>query len=110
MHPVYEPDLQKKDKYGFCLMNKFPHLIGDVPVDKGLLKYFYIGSNIHSLAQYTTLSGIRKFHCFKFTGSHERAQACESPEIIYDEDSNYSWKDVKIPAVKTLLPSKRKSI
>ena len=39
MHPIYVPDLKKKDKHGFCLIDKFPHLIGEVPVDKGMLNF-----------------------------------------------------------------------
>ena len=37
MHPVYVPDLAKKDKYGFCLTDKLPHIIGDIPEDKGIV-------------------------------------------------------------------------
>ena len=59
--------------------------------------------------KYSTVDGIRKFHCFKFAGNHQNAFACESPEIIYEKDSKYVWKEVKIPAIKSALPLKRKS-
>ena len=113
MHPIYVPNLAKKDKYGFCLADKLPHVIGDLPEDKGFNHIQYI-TIITSLVDYKTVNGIRSYHCIKFTGEPDRAYACISPSIIYDENTSYLWKSIKKPTVITNLPSntskKRKSV
>ena len=114
MHPIYVPDLSKKDKYGFCLTDQLPHVIGDLPVDKGNLIIINNLSVIILLVDYKTVNGIRSYHCIKFTGEPDRAYACVSPAIIYDENTTYLWKAIKKPTVIEPLPSKpikkRKSV
>ena len=48
----------------------------------------------------------------KFVGDADKAYACVSPAIIYDENSNYTWKQIKKPTVlhkPAKIPKKRKS-
>ena len=54
------------------------------------------------------MNGIRSYHCIKFTGDPDKAYACVSPAIIYDEKTIYLWKQIKKPTVlqKDKLPAK----
>ena len=113
MHPVYVPDLAKKDKYGFCLADKLPHIIGDIPEDKGGVIIIISFLIIIQLGDYKTINGIRSYHCIKFAGEPDKAYACVSPAIIYDKETNYLWKLIKKPTVlhnEKLPAKKRKSV
>ena len=55
--------------------------------------------------QYEPLPGIRSFHTLQFDGDNQKAKACISPAIYYEENTPYAWKDIKIPVVKDSLNS-----
>ena len=104
MHPRFQPDMTRKDQFGFILMDKFVNVIGELSDDKGWLRSIY-GSNLinpYFLVHFEPLPGIRSFHTIQFNGNPDRANVCISPAIYFDENTQYKWKDVKIPTVKNL--------